>query len=132
MASRLVVSEKEMDDVLKLDGQQRYDYFIKRVADWEQAWGLWQDGWALFADDGGRGAFPLWPAREYAESCMTGEWSSYRPTEIQLEDLVGELLGRLASDGTLVVAFPTPQSKGVVVDAERVRADLLEECEKYD
>lgn len=132
MRDRLVVSDKERDAVLKLDAAQRYSYFIKRVADWEAAWGLWDDGWALVGDDDGRTGFPLWPAREYAEGCAAGEWAAYRPEQIALTDLMSELLVRLRDDGVLVGVFPTLANKGMLVEPNEVAAGLRAECRQYE
>jgi hypothetical protein len=47
------VSAKQMEAVLALPGSRRFEHFVKVVADWQQAWGLYQDGWALAAADDG-------------------------------------------------------------------------------
>ena len=132
MVDRLVVSDKEMKAVLGLDAAKRHSYFIKRVADWEAAWGLWDDGWALVGDDEGRTGFPLWPAREFAEACAAEEWAAYRPERIALADLTGELLVSLREDGVLVGVFPTPSSKGMLVEPSELAASLLTECQQYE
>jgi hypothetical protein len=48
-----VMSPREIEEVLKLDGPARFKYFVKWVVAWEHAWGLWDDGWASGADDDG-------------------------------------------------------------------------------
>ncbi len=45
------LSEREIEAVVGLDAAQRYAHFIKRVADLELVWSLWQDGWALTGSD---------------------------------------------------------------------------------
>jgi len=45
---------KEFENVVQLPPQKRYEYFIKKVADWREVWSLWNDGWVLMGDkDGG-------------------------------------------------------------------------------
>jgi hypothetical protein len=44
-------SPKEVESVLKLGGFARFKHFIKRVADEERAWGLWNDGWARLSSE---------------------------------------------------------------------------------
>ena len=41
------INQKQIDAVLKLSGAERYQHFVKKIADWEEVWGLYQDGWAL-------------------------------------------------------------------------------------
>ena len=41
---------------------QRYDYCVKRVADWQEAWSIEDErGWLTVADDSGVVHVPLWP-----------------------------------------------------------------------
>ena len=132
MAERLVISEKEKESVIRLHAPKRYSYFIKRVGDWESAWGLWQDGWALVGDDADRTAFPLWPAREFAEACASGPWANYEPEEITLDDLLGELLPQLEKDDVSAAIFPTPSDRGMLVRPSTLAKNLSSESEQYE
>lgn len=118
-------SAKEIEAVLKLDGPVRFRHFVKQVVDFEQAWGLWSDGWALMADNEEKQVFPLWPAREYAELCRVGQWTEFAPKAIDLNTLVNDLLPSLANDGVLSGVFPTPEGKGVAIDANELAAELI-------
>lgn len=126
------VTEKELEAVLELDGPARCERFVKVVADTETAWGLWDDGWALMEDDAGRRSFPLWPAREYAEACATGQWSTYEPREIALAEILEELLPKLEDSGVLPAVFPTPSGKGVTPSPNELRNLLQEELKQYE
>ena len=125
-------SEKEVRAVLQLDGQARFDHFVKTVAAWEAAWGLWKEGWALMANSDETRVFPLWPAREYAELFRTGDWIDHEVEEIPLERLLGELLPKLADRGILAGVFPTPAGKGVTCNADELAARLRKELENYE
>lgn len=125
------IEQAELKAVLQLDGAKRYEYFIKKVADWEEVWGLYQDGWALATDDDGNSVFPLWPAKEYAKACASADWSSFEPSVIELEDLLSELLPKLSSDNLLCGVFYTPSDKGVLLDPVCIMNSLREEMEQY-
>jgi hypothetical protein len=125
------VTPKEMDAVLKLPAPKRYEHFIKRVADTQRAWGLYQAGWALAGDADQNQLFLLWPAREYAQLVASGEWQGYEPKELTLEELLSELLPRLIGDGVGVGVFFGPDGQGVTPSAQRLRADLENELAKY-
>ena len=125
------VTPKEMEAVLKLDGPSRHEHFVKRVVDSEEAWGLWDDGWALMEDDAGQPAFPLWPARAYADLCATDRWSTYTPRRIPLDSLLTELLPALAQKSTPAAIFPTPAGKSVTCASEEVEAVLRSEMKRY-
>lgn len=125
------ITEIEKERVLNLDGTNRYKYFLKRVVNSEAAWGLWNEGWALMEDNEGNKVFPLWPAREYAEVCAQADWSTYKPEEIFLNDLIEELLPKLEKENIVAAVFPTPHGKGVTPAIAELKAALLREKRKY-
>ncbi len=63
----------------------RFDYFLHKVSDYEEVWGLHDNGWATsgFADGE---AVPFWPEAALAMSCATAEWSGYKARSIPLGD----------------------------------------------
>lgn len=126
------VHEKEIEAVLKLDGEARFKRFIEVVVDCEQAWGLWADGWALLEDDSGVRVFPLWPARKYAELCRGPDWANHKAVPIALDDLLNALLPKLREQGVLAGVFPTPSGRGVTPSLDILETELRKELERYD
>lgn len=127
------VTQKEIENVLRLDGEARFRRFVKNVAAAEAAWGLWDDGWALYADEDGNRVFPLWPEREYADACRIGEWESHAVKEVPLDTLLDDLICKLQEQEILVGVFPTPQGKDTSTTApEELAAALREELKRYD
>ncbi len=126
------LSANQIESVLFLSGEERYKHFVKRVADTELVWGLFNDGWALAATDDGRHVFPMWPARQYAVVCAIEEWQGYKPREFSVEELVNELFPRFMTDGTLPGIFYTPKDKGVTPPLDLLAQDISDELQKYD
>jgi hypothetical protein len=125
------VNSKQMEAVLALPGIKRFEHFIKVVADWQEVWGLYQDGWALSAAEDGVTVFPLWPAKEYAQICATDEWAGYEPRSISLGNFVEVLLPKLKLDGVLPGVFFTPTSKGVTPSIDDLNTALEAELKNY-
>jgi hypothetical protein len=125
------VNPKQMEAVLALPGIKRFEHFIKVIADWQEVWGLYQDGWALAAADDGTTVFPLWPAKEYAQVCAANEWSGYEPRSISLRDFTEVLLPKLKLDGVLPGVFFTPTSKGVTPSVDDLKSALETELQNY-
>src|SRR5580704_17194945 len=121
------VSTNEIQSTLRLPGPDRYNYFIKYIADTEEAWGLWDDGWAMGKDDYDRPTFPIWPAREYAALCADGPWSNYEPTGIPVQELIHELLPMLDEDGIQPSIFRTPEGDAVIPTVPQILTDLTNE-----
>lgn len=125
------INQKQLEAVLALSGDKRFEHFVKVVADWEEVWGLYQDGWALAAADDGTTVFPLWPAKEYAQICAENEWNGYEPRSFSLADFMEALLPKLKSEGVLPGVFFTPSSKGVTPSVDELMSALKAELQNY-
>lgn len=125
------MDQLEISSLIKQSPQNRYEYFIKRIADDEAVWGLYDNGWALAGSSEGNTVFPLWPAMEYAALCSNGNWENYKPDRMSLKEFLDELLPELKKDSVDLGVFYTPEENGVVVTTEQIRFDLMAELEKY-
>jgi hypothetical protein len=110
--------------VVSLPKELRYEHFIRRAADTGRVWGLYRDGWAIGKTDDGALVFPLWPTSELAQQCAVLEWEGYVPQEFALQELLGELLPQLESDGILPGITYTPDEYGLTPSHARLRGDL--------
>jgi hypothetical protein len=126
-------TEKEVAAVLQLGGPQRYSYCIKRIADQEVVWSLWQEGgWALVGDDEGRQLVPVWPHEKFAALCACDVWTGYMPKSIKLNVWLERWIPGIKQDGRLVAVFPTPRNRGVAVTPVRFGEDIREELTHYE
>lgn len=127
-----ILTKEEVDAILKLDGEKRYHYAIKKIADQELIWGLWKDsGWALSGCNGGE-MIPVWPHQDYAKLCANEAWSGYSPKSIDVDVWLERWIPGLSNDQRLIAVFPTPNNKGVAVLAIRFGEELREEMFKYE
>lgn len=123
---------KKISEVLKMSLPDRYDYFIRKVADFENIWGLNSDGWALYGDDEGNQVLPLWPEKEFAELCAVDEWRDYIPEAIGLENFLCKWVPGMTNDKTLISVFPTLETSGLIISPSDINKDLLDESKQYD
>ena len=129
--SERVLSWKQIESILRLDVPNRYNHFVKHVVDCQQAWGRYNDGWAMGSDDDGNATFQLWPAQEYAALCANGLWAGFEPSAIPLENLVEELLPNLRRDKVSLGIFRTPEGRSAMPSVEQVIEDLKNEMIRY-
>lgn len=126
------MNEKKVASITAMGGPDRYDYFVRKVADFELLYGLFDDGWAMMESDDETRCFPFWPESEFAELLATERWKNYRPKEIELATFLGRWIPGMTKDGLSVAVFPTPTGPGVVVKPDRLAGDLAEECSQYE
>jgi hypothetical protein len=126
------INAEEIKSVINLPGEKRYKYFIKKIADQNQVWGLWNEGWAMGVTDDGTRTIPVWPAKEYARLCQVGDWSNFHPKPIPLQELIHEMLPDAAKGGIRVSIFDTPNESSVLVSDEELVADLEAELSKIE
>ncbi|MEK3808142.1 DUF2750 domain-containing protein [Bacillus sp. FSL H8-0547] len=109
----------EINAVLKLPSNVRYEYFIKRVTDYEEVWSLFSDGWATFRDEDGKLLIPFFPKKEFAEISAEKEWASYKARSISLDDFIEKWLPGMKKNGIIPSIFPLGN------DMEAVSIDVL-------
>lgn len=129
------INRQEFQAVTALAADARYAYFLKKIADWEEVWGIGdENGWA-FMTDGAVELFPVWPAEAYAAACCVGEWQSKRPKAIDLDTCMEKWIPGLIRDNRQIAVFPIVTdtgNRGVVVTGERLIAELDEALEAYE
>ncbi len=125
------ITPKEIEAVSKLSSEKRYHHFIKKVADTQELWSLYDNGWALAGDDDGNQIFPLWPAAEYAEISAITRWKEFKPKKITLEEFFEDVLPDLKEEKILLGIFFNSEGQGIVISVDDFLPYLQEELDKY-
>jgi len=123
--------EKQIDNLLKQSPEQRYEYFVRYCADFEQVWGLviGGDNWVIFKDADGDEIFPIWPHPDLAEACCFEEHKKMgaKPQSISLESFIRNCVPDMVSDGVYFGIFYNNYREGLAVEGEALKAALEEE-----
>lgn len=125
------MNNKELENVLKLGAPERYEYFIKKVIDLEEIWGLYNNGWVEAEDDNGVKVLPFWPRQEFAKVCASNEWKTCTPKSIDLDVFINRWIPGMQKDGKKPCIFYTDKDKGIVIECQRLLNDLELELENY-
>jgi hypothetical protein len=124
---------KELESVFNLEPHKRYEYFIKKVVDFEEVWGLKQDsGWVTTADDNGKVYIPFWPKKDFAELCIKDEWNECYAELISLDKFINSWLPGMNKDKVMASIFPTFIKNSVIIEPKKLLEHLSEELELYD
>ncbi|MDC0712381.1 DUF2750 domain-containing protein [Stigmatella sp. ncwal1] len=119
------MSEARLQAVLALPPERRHAWFLQRVRESGEAWGLYAEGWALAKDDQGNDVLPLWPTQAFAQRCAIRLWASFVPRRVALSELLEELLPALAEEALAVGVFFNPEGQGWPVAAQELGSQLV-------
>ncbi|KFG94264.1 hypothetical protein GQ56_0126975 [Burkholderia paludis] len=127
----MAVHREKIESVLRLDARARFDYFIRRIADSEVVWGLFDTGWATASADG-RIAIPVWPEQDFAAICADAQWACFHPEAIPLDAFLTRWLPGMAKDRRLCSVFPVPAGRGHLVSPPDLLASIRSESSQYE
>lgn len=123
------MNNHKINNIANLSATERYGYFIRKVSDFEEVWGLKdKDGWALMGSNE-QVLFPVWSEKEFAELC---KWDNYHPNPIPLDDFIEKLLPKLEKDNVMLAVLPLAKGKGIIRTVQEIIADIEQECEQYE
>ncbi|MGK5056153.1 DUF2750 domain-containing protein [Janthinobacterium sp. LB2P49] len=122
---------EKFKQVAGLPSAERHAYFVRKVADTQEVWGLYHDGWAT-AQAGGKVAIPFWPEAAFAQACASDDWEHFQPRAIALDDFLNKWLPGMASNDQLASVFPVPQGSASIAAPADLLADLRDEVRHYE
>ena len=133
MSNKYKFGNKEIEMVLAQSNEVRFDYFIKRVADWGEVWGLkGSDGWVMSADETGKQVAVFWPFAEFASLCSVDEWEGTFPASISIEAFTTRWLPGLEKEARLVGIFPNLLKQASVIKPIKLLQIINSEIESLE
>lgn len=121
----MTIDPTELQTVLALPAENRYDFFLDHVVETGEIWGLGSDQWAIFSDDEqGYQLFPLWSDQDFAEANAQGEWAEYSGKSFTIQQFIDELIPQLIQANILLSIFKSPEDSGQIVDPKDIREIL--------
>lgn len=124
--------QSKMDNILNLSAEDRYGYFIRKVADFEEVWLIKdQDGYVIFGDQENKTTIGVFPEKEFAVLFLTDTWSN---CVLESKDLnvFMEWLDKLDNDKIQIAGFPNKDLKAIVVEPKEMKSHLLFELQQYE
>lgn len=125
--------EKQISNLLKQSPKERYEFFIRYCAGFEEVWGLVVNevNWIIFKDNEGDEIFPVWPHKDLAEKCIFDEHNDIGaiPKSITLQSFLEMCAPDMASQNVYFGVFYDTKRQGLVVTADKIKADLQREVE---
>jgi len=123
---------KEIEAILQQKAFQRYQYFMKRVADFEVMYSLQdENGDWVMADVDSNGLFCIWPLPEFATACAIEGWEGSKVVAIDLATYQEQVVPLIQEEGLLLNVFSSPTAMGFVVNLTEFACDLNTELAHY-
>ena len=124
---------KEFETTVQLPAKKRYDYFIKKIVDFEEVWSLRNEkGWVMSEDEiirkyrsfifGRQRSMPLIVRLNYGENLL--------PEMIDLDDFLEEWLPGMIADGINPSIFYN-RNDSVSIEIPTLKEDVEEELKNY-
>lgn len=127
------LTQKEIENVLKLEAPKRYKYFISKIVDQDELWSLKNnDGFIGMGDNEGHDGIPFWPHIEYAKLFINNEWENCEPAKINFHHFLDYWIPEMIKDNTHIIVFPTLEMKGLILHPNVILKDLVEENKKIE
>jgi len=126
------ITNKEIEAVSQLEAFQRYEYFIKRVADSEKMYTLVdENGYFAIADIENTAVLSVWSASDFAKGNAIDEWGSFSVKEITIEEFEEDIIDIIEKNNWLINVFSIKGKSGFIVDLNEFAKDLSTEMQKY-
>ncbi len=128
MTQHKKMHEKQIDNLLTLRPEERYDFFVRYCADFERVWGLTvgDDNWVIFKDKEGDDIFPLWPHPDLAEVCCFEEHKTMgaKPQSILLDSFLQNCIPDMISNKVLFGIFYNKDREGIAIEGNALKETL--------
>jgi len=124
---------KEIESVTALDAFERYNYFIKKIADSTVMYSLKSpEGDLAVSEIESKYLLPFWSPIEFAEIGKRVGWVDFNVSEISIPDFEKTYIPIIEARKYLINVFPVNHKTGFVVDLVEFLRDLKEELLKYE
>lgn len=124
---------KEIENVSRLKPFDRYQYFIRKVADFEEFWTIVDEkgDFALSKIDKST-LVSFWTAEEFAQINLDDGWANCVPFKLDLDNFEEAIIPMIEENNYLINVFPANGKSGFVVNLDEFLRDLNNELEQYE
>lgn len=123
---------KEIENVSKLKPYKRYEYFIRKIADFEELWTLVDNNEDLalsHVDE--KIMISFWSTEDFITSNLDDNWKGFKPLKITLDNFEEKIIPVIEENDYLINVFPVNGRSGFVVSLNEFIRDLNEVLEQY-
>lgn len=123
------MSNEQLQSILEMDGEERYDYFLSAVIEERELWILVNADnhfLKLVSEDDGLEYVPVWPNEAFALAYAEGA-GDLSPKNISLPEFFRKWVPGLTGDGLEVGVFPGLDRTLWITGPSELKDDLQDE-----
>ena len=127
------MSSESLQQILELNGEERYDYFLGEVLEEREIWILVNAEnrfLKIVSEDDGVAHLPVWPSAEFAAQYAKGS-DELSPKSISLPDFFKKWVPGLSKDGLDIGVFPGADGTLWITEPEELKRDLQDELSSF-
>ncbi len=110
----------EHEALLTMSGPALMEYFVVRVAEVEEVWGLGDEtGWIMHELDG-QTTLPVWPYQQLARNCAIDDWRGQECKSVSLEHFISRILKLLVENDIQVEIMPSEAAPGFIMSPQQL------------
>jgi uncharacterized protein DUF2750 len=120
---------KQLEKILNKSCEERYDYFLNKVADWGEVWILVNDNQEflkLFSEEDKSEYVPVWPHADFARAYASDSDEPLKAKKISLQVFFERWVPGLEDDGFSVSVFPNLEQTVWIMEPEDLQLDIEE------
>jgi hypothetical protein len=125
------MNEKKYQNIIKLNNAERYDYLVRKVADFETIFLIYGKFWQMSTSNiQGTECILVFPEKDFAQEHIKLEKSK----SVKKKDLYKFInwLEKDKSNELNLAIFPNHNNEARIVNSSELKNDLLKECEQYE
>jgi hypothetical protein len=129
---RYAPTQQELQEIGTMPAPLRLQYFLTRVIEAEEVWGLADpQGWVM-REEGNKVILPIWPYRQCADACIVEQDMESHATS--LDHFVERILHTLVADNIYLDVLPSRDTSGALLSAVELQSmfkSLMESGEYF-
>jgi hypothetical protein len=125
------MNEKKYRNIIKLNNAERYDYLVRKVADFQTIFLIYGKFWQMSTSNiHGTECILVFPEKDFAQEHIKLEKSK----NVKKKDLYKFInwLEKDKSNELNLAVFPNQNNEARIVNSSEFKNDLLKECEQYE
>lgn len=116
--------EEEYAAVPTMGAGELLDYFLLRVFETEEVWGLENAGNWLTTEMDGQAVVPLWPYKRYADEAAV-LWPNHTSSTESLEHFLYDTLEKFIAQQVMICILPTATTAGCHISPAKLQSILV-------